>query len=270
MNARPENHHECRPVRLFEGLDDPSRLAIETADGQNISYERSHGPHRTTAICWCPEASSPGDRVQTQTEKSVAGLVLYLATIRAGAVYLPLNTAYTPTEIDYFLNDAKPRIFVCDPAKRMGWPPPPGRGRAPRDARRPRRGRRQPQRAGRNGSRASSPAGRAPAERPRRDPLHLGDDRPLQGRHAHPGQSPVQRRSRCATTGASPPTTCCCTLPIFPHPRPVRRVQHCDDRRWHDDLPAEIRSRLVVKLLAHATVMMGVPTFYTRYLRARR
>ncbi len=59
----------------------------------------------------------PGDRVAVQVEKSIEALMLYLGTVRAGAVFLPLNTAYTAAEIDYFLGDAEPRVFVCDPAR---------------------------------------------------------------------------------------------------------------------------------------------------------
>jgi malonyl-CoA/methylmalonyl-CoA synthetase len=59
----------------------------------------------------------PGDRVAVQVEKSIEALMLYLATIRAGGVFLPLNTAYTPTEVEYFLGDSEPRLFVCDPAR---------------------------------------------------------------------------------------------------------------------------------------------------------
>jgi len=55
----------------------------------------------------------PGDRVAVQVEKSAANLTLYLACLRAGAVYLPLNTGYTPAEISYFVNDAEPRLFIC-------------------------------------------------------------------------------------------------------------------------------------------------------------
>ncbi len=47
-------------------------------------------------------------------------LVLYLATVRAGAVYLPLNTAYTLNELEYFIGDAEPSLVVCDPAKAEG------------------------------------------------------------------------------------------------------------------------------------------------------
>ena len=58
----------------------------------------------------------PGDRIAVQVEKSAWALILYLASLRAGAVYLPLNTGYTPAELDYFLRDAEPRLFVVDPA----------------------------------------------------------------------------------------------------------------------------------------------------------
>lgn len=54
----------------------------------------------------------PGDRVVVQVEKSAENLALYLATLRAGAVYVPLNTGYTQAELDYFVADAEPRLFV--------------------------------------------------------------------------------------------------------------------------------------------------------------
>jgi malonyl-CoA/methylmalonyl-CoA synthetase len=55
--------------------------------------------------------------VAVQVEKSAVNLLLYLATIRAGAVYLPLNTAYTLAELAYFIADAEPALIVCDPAR---------------------------------------------------------------------------------------------------------------------------------------------------------
>ncbi len=58
----------------------------------------------------------PGDRVAMQSEKSAEALALYLACLRAGALFLPFNTAYTTAEIDYFLGDAEPRVAVCAPA----------------------------------------------------------------------------------------------------------------------------------------------------------
>ena len=55
----------------------------------------------------------PGARVAAQTEKSVEALILYLAVLRAGRVFLPLNTAYQASEIAYFLKDAEPAMVVC-------------------------------------------------------------------------------------------------------------------------------------------------------------
>ncbi|SEN83387.1 malonyl-CoA/methylmalonyl-CoA synthetase [Loktanella fryxellensis] len=59
----------------------------------------------------------PGCRVALQVEKSIAGLACYLGTVMAGAVHLPLNTAYPGAEVAYFLTDAAPRVFICDPAR---------------------------------------------------------------------------------------------------------------------------------------------------------
>ena len=60
----------------------------------------------------------PGDRVAVQVEKSATAVLLYLATLRAGGVYVPLNSAYTLAELEYFLEDAAPRIVVCTPERR--------------------------------------------------------------------------------------------------------------------------------------------------------
>src|SRR3954466_15612419 len=106
--------------RLFDGLDDPARLAIETVDGRRISYRDLVARAGQMANVLVNRGVKPGDRVAAQTEKSVSGLVLYLATVRAGAVYLPLNTAYTLNELDYFIPDAEPSLVVCDPSKAEG------------------------------------------------------------------------------------------------------------------------------------------------------
>lgn len=106
--------------RLFDSLDDASRLAIETADGHRISYGDLIARSGQMANVLASRGVKPGDRVAAQTEKSVSGLVLYLATVRAGAVYLPLNTAYTLNELEYFITDAEPSLVVCDPAKADG------------------------------------------------------------------------------------------------------------------------------------------------------
>jgi malonyl-CoA/methylmalonyl-CoA synthetase len=106
--------------RLFDGLDDPDRLAIETIDGQRVSYGDLIARAGQMANLLVSSGVKPGDRVAAQTEKSVPGLVLYLAVVRAGAVYLPLNTAYTLNELEYFITDAEPSMVVCDPARAEG------------------------------------------------------------------------------------------------------------------------------------------------------
>jgi malonyl-CoA/methylmalonyl-CoA synthetase len=106
--------------RLFDGLDHPARLAIEMLDGTRISYGDLIALAGQTANVLVANGVKTGDRVAAQTEKSVAALVLYLATVRAGAIYLPLNTAYTLNELEYFIGDAEPSMVICDPSKEAG------------------------------------------------------------------------------------------------------------------------------------------------------
>ena len=74
---------------------------------------------------------APGDRVAVQVAKSVEAIALYLATVRAGAVFLPLNTAYTRSEVDYFLGDAEPTVVYggdrAEEGRYRGDPVDPGR-----------------------------------------------------------------------------------------------------------------------------------------------
>jgi malonyl-CoA/methylmalonyl-CoA synthetase len=69
------------------------------------------------AACMLSLGVRPGDRVAAQVEKSYENIVLYLACLQAGAVYLPLNSAYQALEVKYFLGDAGPRVFVCVPQR---------------------------------------------------------------------------------------------------------------------------------------------------------
>jgi malonyl-CoA/methylmalonyl-CoA synthetase len=62
----------------------------------------------------------PGDRVLVQVEKSASALALYFGCLRAGAVFVPLNTAYTDAELRYFIGDAQPALIVCDPGRAPG------------------------------------------------------------------------------------------------------------------------------------------------------
>ena len=62
-------------------------------------------------------AVEPGDRILVQVDKSVEAVALYLACLRAGCAYVPINTAYTGAEVTYFVGDAQPALFVCRPAQ---------------------------------------------------------------------------------------------------------------------------------------------------------
>lgn len=103
--------------RIAGRIADPETTAIETPEGARLTYSGLVARSGRMANALVALGIAPGDRVAVQVEKSVEALILYLAVVRAGAVFLPLNTAYTPAEVAYFLGDAEPRIFVCDPAR---------------------------------------------------------------------------------------------------------------------------------------------------------
>jgi len=111
-------------MNLFETIRSriasPERTFIIKADGTTLSYGDMLDRTAQIANALVLAGVEPGDRVAVQVEKSVENFLLYLATLRAGAVYLPLNTAYTLAELDYFIGDAEPKLVVCDPAKRDG------------------------------------------------------------------------------------------------------------------------------------------------------
>lgn len=90
--------------------------------GSELSYAALDERTGTLADRLAGLGVAPGDRVAVQAEKSVEGLLLYLATLRAGAVHLPLNPAYTAPEVRYFLEDSEPALFVGDPSRSAGAP----------------------------------------------------------------------------------------------------------------------------------------------------
>jgi malonyl-CoA/methylmalonyl-CoA synthetase len=94
---------------------DASRVFLERPDGTVLTYADVTSRSGQFANALAALGVKPGDRVAAQVEKTAEAVLLYLATLRAGAIYLPLNTAYTAAEIRYFLGDAEPTVFVCDP-----------------------------------------------------------------------------------------------------------------------------------------------------------
>jgi malonyl-CoA/methylmalonyl-CoA synthetase len=108
---------------LFDALRSaavPDAPFIETPDGRTWTYGDMLTASGRFAAALETLGVRPGDRVAAQVEKSPEALMLYLACVRAGAVYLPLNTAYTLAELDYFIGDAEPRLVVVPPKSRSG------------------------------------------------------------------------------------------------------------------------------------------------------
>ena len=103
---------------------DLDAVAIKTAEvGKPALYYSWRDMDRATAMLanLLQSLDLPkGARIAVQVEKSVEAAMLYLATLRAGFVFLPLNTAYQSGEIEYFIGNAEPTVVVCSPAN-FGW-----------------------------------------------------------------------------------------------------------------------------------------------------
>ncbi len=87
-------------------------------DGGRLSYRDFVARAGRFANALAALGLGPGDRLAAQVDKSADALALYAACARSGVVHLPLNPAYTASEVAYFLDDAGPRVFVCAPARR--------------------------------------------------------------------------------------------------------------------------------------------------------
>jgi malonyl-CoA/methylmalonyl-CoA synthetase len=94
---------------------DKSGPFIETGGGRTYSYAEMEQASGRLARLLDGLGVKPGDRLAVQVEKSPEAVFLYLASLRLGAVYLPLNTAYRATEVEFFLTDAEPKVLICRP-----------------------------------------------------------------------------------------------------------------------------------------------------------
>ncbi|MEP1443804.1 MAG: AMP-binding protein, partial [Hyphomicrobiales bacterium] len=106
---------------LFDGLlsnKQSDALLARMPDGRHYSYGTALDVSARFANVLVGCGVKLGDRVAVQVPKSIEAAMLYLACVRVGAVFLPLNTAYTADEVEYFLSDAEPSLFICDPNKR--------------------------------------------------------------------------------------------------------------------------------------------------------
>ncbi|RYY93650.1 MAG: malonyl-CoA synthase, partial [Comamonadaceae bacterium] len=99
---------------------DLDAVAVETDDELAYSWRDLDRATAMIANLLLSLQLPEGARIAVQVEKSVEAMLLYLATLRAGYVFLPLNTAYQSAEIEYFIGNAEPSVVVCSP-KNFGW-----------------------------------------------------------------------------------------------------------------------------------------------------
>lgn len=107
------------PNVLYDALfkihtDNPSTF-LHLEDGTALSYSAFIGNVAKLANTVTALGAKPGDRVLAQVNKSAEALALYAACVQSGSIFIPLNTAYTSKEVEYFISDAQPSVVVCDP-----------------------------------------------------------------------------------------------------------------------------------------------------------
>ncbi|HEX5068399.1 MAG TPA: AMP-binding protein [Myxococcota bacterium] len=102
---------------------DPAATFLEREDGPPLTYAELDAATARMAAELAARGVARGDRVAVQVEKSAEAVLVYLACLRRGAIFVPLNPAYTDAETAYLLSDAEPRLFVCDPARQPAQGP---------------------------------------------------------------------------------------------------------------------------------------------------
>lgn len=108
---------------LFAPLATRDTPLVTLRDGSVLAGRDFHALVSRQANALAALGAGPGDRVAVQAAKSPQALALWGAAVALGAVFLPLNTAYVADELDHFLADAEPRVFVADPARAAALAP---------------------------------------------------------------------------------------------------------------------------------------------------
>ena len=94
-------------------------VLLHTGDDLSLNYADVDRRSAAIASLLSGLGIEPGDCVSVQVEKSPEALCLYLACLRGGFVFHPLNLAYTTSELEYFLNNAEPAAVICDPDREV-------------------------------------------------------------------------------------------------------------------------------------------------------
>jgi malonyl-CoA/methylmalonyl-CoA synthetase len=255
MNA---NLYELLSSHFPEDLGQP---CILMPGGRVIHYDELDAASARIAHALIESGCQPGDRVAVQVEKCWQAVALYLGCLRAGLVYLPLNTGYQKSELAYFFSDAEPKVIVCAPEAQSGIAAlRPEATVLSLDAQ------------------GGTLLERADAKPERYDTVTQGPNEPAAILYT----SGTTGRSKGAVLSHRNLASNALTLveqwgftrgDVLLHALPVYHVHglfvacHCvllssSRMLW---LPG-FDAKEVVDLLPHATVMMGVPTFYTRLL----
>ena len=103
---------------IEEAARRPDRLFLRTADGRDTSYAALCERSGRIAAALMQRGVRSGDRVAVQVDKSAEAVFLYVACLRLGAVFVPINVANTPNEVEYYLRDSQPRVAIVRPHTR--------------------------------------------------------------------------------------------------------------------------------------------------------
>ncbi len=244
---------------------DPSAPCLEPEDDGAVSYGDLDTGSAVISRLLGELDVEKGDRVVVQADKSPRAVLLYLACLRRGAVYVPLNPAYTPSEVFYFLSDSEPKLFVCTAAAAEELAPVAEAAGVPHLLTMDPAG---------DGTLAEACAGLAP------DPAvaaTAADDLAAilytSGTTGRSKGAMLSHRNLASNAlalhriwGWAPGDVLLHVLPIF-HVHGLFVALHC---ALLNGSPILFMPRFdaegVLRLLPRATVMMGVPTFYTRLL----
>ena len=218
---------------------DRTKAAFLLSDGSAVSYGELESGAAVVAGQLIAEGVQPGDRVGLQVAKSVEAVMIYLGVLKAGAVFLPLNSAYTAAEVDYFVGDAEPAIFITDAQGFLAK----ARDAMPLAAA-----------VARNDSQLASLI------------YTSGTTGRSKGAMLSHGALAANAKALHAAWGFTPDDVLLHALPIF-HVHGLFVAMHCAflsgaPMVW---LP-KFDDEQMLAGLARSTVMMGVPTFYTRLL----
>ncbi|MDR2240522.1 MAG: malonyl-CoA synthase [Zoogloeaceae bacterium] len=246
----------------------PDAPCLILPDGRRVSYGELERRSAQYAHLLVETGLAPGDRVAAQVEKSAEALLLYLGCLRAGCVFLPLNPAYTRSEMAYFLDDAQPGLFVCAPerfeeAQELAWA-----CRLP-----------EVHNLGVDGAGSlSATAARMPTDfaviaRDDADPAALIYTSGTTGRSKGAVLSHRNLAVNALTLrdywGFRPDDTLLHMLPIF-HVHGLFIATHCMLLNGGPMLfEPKFDAARALRLLPEATVFMGVPTYYTRLLQEK-